>query len=74
MVTEKSREVRLRRMARRQGLELHKSGRRDPFALDFGRYVLIDGRGATIAGEHDGRHAFTLEDVERYLTTPRSER
>src|SRR5215207_6927885 len=40
--TEKVRENRMRRMAQRQGLQLHKSPRRDPRAYDYGRYMLID--------------------------------
>lgn len=72
---EKVHENRVRRMARRQGLELRKSGRRDPLALDFGRYVLVDAAsGAIVAGEAAGRHAWTLEDIERYLRTPRDQR
>ena len=41
-VEEKIRENRLRRMARRQGLELIKSRTRDPWAVDYGSYTLID--------------------------------
>lgn len=37
---DKTRETRLRRMAERQGLRLVKSRRRDPRALDYGRYWL----------------------------------
>lgn len=43
MTAEKIRENRLRRMAQRQGLRLEKSRRRDPRALDYGGYWLIDG-------------------------------
>jgi hypothetical protein len=38
----KTRENRLRHAARRQGLELRKNPRRDPRALDFGSYMLVD--------------------------------
>ena len=38
----KIRENRLRRMAERQGVKLQKSRRRDPHALDYGTYRLID--------------------------------
>jgi hypothetical protein len=38
----KTRENRLRHAARRQGLELRKNPRRDPRALDFGSYTLVD--------------------------------
>jgi hypothetical protein len=43
MTDEKIRENRLRRMAERQGLRLEKSRRRDPRAVDYGTYWLIDG-------------------------------
>jgi hypothetical protein len=38
----KVRENRLRRMAERQGLRLEKSRRRDPRAVDYGTYRLIN--------------------------------
>jgi hypothetical protein len=38
----KIRENRLRRAADRQGLRLHKSNRRDPNALGYGLWALID--------------------------------
>jgi hypothetical protein len=40
VTAEKTRETRLRRMAERQGLALHKSRRRDPFAKDYGQVWL----------------------------------
>jgi hypothetical protein len=57
-MTNDVRENRLRRMAKRHGLELVKSRRRDPRALDFGTYQLV---GASEAGT-------TLEEIEKYLT------
>jgi hypothetical protein len=39
---EKVRENRLRRMAERQGLRLVKSRRRDPRAIDYGTYMLVN--------------------------------
>lgn len=42
MTAEKVRENRLRRMAERQGLELRKSRRRDPRAMDYGRWYIVD--------------------------------
>jgi hypothetical protein len=63
---EKVRENRLRRMAQRQGLLLQKSRRRDPRAIDYGRWLIVDpNRNAIVAGE-PGR--WTLDDVERFLT------
>jgi hypothetical protein len=71
-ITAKSREVNARRKAARQGLVLVKSRRRDPDALGFGRYVLLDaatngnvlpdGFGPT------GEPNWTLDEIERYLT------
>ena len=42
-------ENRLRRMAARQGLQLIKSRRRDPRALDYGTYSLVDASGVEVA-------------------------
>jgi hypothetical protein len=69
LTEEKVRENRLRRMAERQGLRLEKSRRRDPRAIDFGMYMLIDAQTNTVvAGADTGRHSYTLDDVEHYLT------
>jgi hypothetical protein len=69
MAEEKVRENRLRRMAERQGLALHKSRRRDPRALGFGGYMIVDvATNAIVAGELDSPRALTLEEVEQYLT------
>lgn len=66
---EKSREIRFRRMAKRQGLELKKSRRRDPKAVDFGGYMLIDQRtGEPVLGKDHYPFQASLEDVEKYLT------
>lgn len=58
-------ENRLRRAADRQGYQLVKSRRRDPRAVDYGRYWLIElnTRGATLGGEW----GTTLDDVAEYL-------
>jgi hypothetical protein len=58
---EKVRENLLRRMADRQGLALVKSRRRDPRALDYGRYRLVRGRSTVLDTK-------ALDDVEAYLT------
>ena len=66
--TEKVRENRLRRMAARQGLVLKKSRRRDPRALGYGGYMLVDAfTNSVVAGELDSPRALTLDDVEAYL-------
>lgn len=51
---EKVYENRLRRMAERQGLALSKSRRRDPRALDYGQWSLIDTRREHAAAEAGG--------------------
>jgi Cdc6-like AAA superfamily ATPase len=68
---EKVRENRLRRMAERQGLRLEKSRRRDPRAIDYGMYTLVDpNSNAIVAGaEGTGRPNFSLDDVEAFLTS-----
>jgi hypothetical protein len=72
---DKVRENKLRRMAERQGLRLQKSRRRDPRALDFGTYRLVDAemtRNAPHAVHEDwlfdGGRRMTLDEVEAYLT------
>jgi hypothetical protein len=67
---EKIRENRLRRAAKRQGLRLEKSRVRDPRALTYGGYHLIDARTNVIVafGQLIGFEA-NLDDIERYLTS-----
>jgi hypothetical protein len=66
---EKVRENRLRRMAKRQGLDLVKSRRRDPYATDYGTYGLVDPQTnswASYAGSSG--YGMSLDDIERALT------
>lgn len=71
--SEKVRENRVRRMTERQGFRLVKSRRRDPRAVDFGRY-----RVETADGVEASRFAstmgwgLTLDEVEERLTQPDS--
>src|SRR5438105_1269226 len=68
---DKVREARLRRMAKRQGLQLVRSRRRDPLAVDYGRYMIVDpDSNRSVAGELGGAHAMTIDDVEEWLTSP----
>lgn len=62
----RSREQRLRRMADRQGLALKKSARRDPYALDFGKYWLV---GAP--GDYGVDGFANLDELEAYLRRER---
>lgn len=65
MPTESTREARLRRHARRQGLILRKSRRRVQ-ALDYGQYWLIEPNGNyTVAG---GQWGWSLDDIEERLS------
>jgi hypothetical protein len=57
------------RMAGRQGLALHKSRARDPRALTFGTYQLVDLRSnGLVAGDHQAGYGLDLDDVEERLT------
>src|SRR4051794_12442550 len=70
--TLKVRENRLRRVAQRQGLLLVKSRRRDPQAVDFGTYALLDpDTKALVAGDSEVMNGYglTLDDVEKILVT-----
>ena len=73
---QKVREARLRRMAERQGLHLQKSRRRDPLALDYNGYQLIDPRSNTLVFGELGGHGYGagLDDIEVYLKQPRTDR
>ena len=64
-------------MAERQGLRLEKSRRRDPRALDYGTYQLIQGPApdgenwrsrALVAGDRSTGYGLTLDAVEAHLT------
>jgi len=71
MTTDKVRENRLRRTAERCGLRLVKSARRDPKALDYGLYALVNPEhGGTINPALVDRFmcSWDLDQVEEYLT------
>jgi hypothetical protein len=68
----KVRENRLRRMAKRQGMRLEKSRRRDRRAIDYGTYGLIDAStNAPIIRGGSGVTSLTLDEVEKRLTIER---
>jgi hypothetical protein len=68
MSEEKTRENRLRRVAERQGLQLAKSRRRDPRAIDFGGYMLSSSiKNFAVMGDQPFAFSATLDDVEAYL-------
>lgn len=68
-----TRETRLRRMAARQGLVLRKARLRDPNALGYGRYVLVDASRNAVAVPDGfgptGQPNWTLDQIEGWLTT-----
>jgi hypothetical protein len=67
---ERTREARLRRAADRQGLILQRSRRRDPRALEYGTYQLVDASTKAVVLARDTRRGFgaDLDAVEKYLT------
>jgi hypothetical protein len=67
-VTEVNRERRLRSKAKRQGLWIEKSRTRNPQAIDYGCYMIVDDRNVIVAGtEGTGRPNMDLDQVEAYL-------
>ena len=71
MVSEKVRENRLRRMADRYGLKLVKARSRDPRAIDFGCYALMDLEtgGSVVGVSAIGRYDASLDEIEAYLSS-----
>ena len=68
-MTGQAREMRLRRKAARQGLALSKSRRRDPDALDYGKYALLEpATGRVVFGAGPVGYAADLDAVEAFLT------
>lgn len=65
---EKVRENLLRRMAKRRGLRLVKSRRRDPGALTYGRYFVQAPDGSTAVG-YETERGLTMDEVEQRLTS-----
>ena len=61
--SEKVRENRLRAMAKRQGLEIVKSRRRDPRAIDYDCWMIVDSEGRLTTE----RPMMSLDDVETVL-------
>ncbi len=66
---EKVRENRLRAMAERQGLALRKSRTRDPRALDYDRWMILDPtvKGGVVGKGRTGKPSMTLGEVEDNL-------
>jgi hypothetical protein len=70
-MSEKVRENRARRAAERQGVRLVKSRRRDPRALDYGRYWFALAEGAKDRNRDlpvpSPARGFTLDEIEALL-------
>lgn len=64
----KKREAKLRRIARRQGFLLKKSRRRNPEAIDFAGYMLVNDRNCCVLGGSPYGFCSSLDDVEYYLS------
>jgi hypothetical protein len=62
----KVKENRLRRIAARRGLALKKSKRRDPQALDYGAYWIVDPFINALLSDEIG---MDLDGIEEWLTT-----
>jgi hypothetical protein len=52
-------------MAKRQGLTVTKSRRRDPRALDYGMYYVSDARSNTLESSEQGMN---IDELEAFLT------
>ncbi|MFN2490381.1 MAG: hypothetical protein ABR529_11715 [Actinomycetota bacterium] len=69
ITTDRSREHRLRRMAKQRGLLLRKSRRRDPRALDYGYFIIEPHINGLLSSEF----GMDLDEVEEWLTRDRVE-
>jgi hypothetical protein len=67
-VEAKVEENRLRRMAKRQGLTLRKSRRRDFRALEYGTFDLVDMNGRLVLGNKRTGYGCSLAAIEDFLT------
>jgi len=67
MVKDESREARLRRAADRQGLRLAKCRRRDPRAIGYGTYMLVDQNNNIVAGDSQKGYGMDLDAIEKAL-------
>ena len=71
MVTQNSIEIRLRRAAIRQNLRIEKCKMRDPMAIGFNMWRIVDRRGRLVAGGKDANgYSLTLEEVAEFLGRP----
>ena len=66
---EKTRENRLRRKLSRMGYKLKKNRRRDPQAIDYGGYMIVNTLTNTIDGGGYGINPYSMniDDVEKFV-------
>lgn len=70
--TEKSREIRLRRAAKRRGYRLVKRRRFDPAAYDYGLYVVVPDNNRADKAADDAftrREGLTLDQAEEKINS-----
>jgi hypothetical protein len=68
MTEEDVREARLRRMLQRRGFVLQKSRARDPGAVTYGGYQIVDTNvGGVVGGEGSFGYAFDLDEVAAWI-------
>lgn len=73
MATSESRENRLRRTAARRGLTLMKCRRRDPLAIGYGTYQLVDSNNHIYAcKDNENGYGLTLDEIESALNAPKA--
>jgi hypothetical protein len=71
-ISSKVAENKVRRAAERQGLLLQKSRRRDPRAIDYGGYMLVDQeKNFAVFGAHPNAYSASLEEVADFLKSPK---
>ncbi len=68
---DKAYENRMRRMAARQGLRLQKCRRRDPWAVGYGTYRIVNERTEKVVYGSADAYGLSLHDVERRLKADR---
>ena len=66
---DKIRENRLREAAKRQGYEIRKSRRRDPRALDYGGWMIVDAHTKSVEAGDLTYGGLSLDEVEKWLTS-----
>jgi hypothetical protein len=63
----RTREMRIRRMAERQRLALRSSRRRDPYASDFGKFMLLNEHETPVFGHQPFEYSASLDEIEAFL-------